>query len=70
MSGEDNYRRMEIMIRGREIRTALLGALLFVVVGSVQGCASDAVVGPAPEQAQMTEVDDHCFEANGVWICK
>jgi hypothetical protein len=61
---------MEIMIRGREIRTALLGALLFVVVGSVQGCASDAVVGPEPERAQLNETADDCFEANGVWICK
>lgn len=56
------------MIRPREIRIALTGALLFLVLGMVQGCASEGVTGPEPMQASTDEAPE-CIELNGVWIC-
>ena len=60
------------MIRAREIRIALVGALLFVVAGTVQGCASD-VSAPESLDARLqanAEADDQCFQSNGVWYCR
>lgn len=57
------------MIRAREIRIALLGSLLFLFGGLVQGCTSEAVTGPEPLQASTDETVN-CFELNGVWICR
>jgi hypothetical protein len=55
----------------REIRIALLGALVFIVAGSVQGCASDSIAGPQEAQLEaQTSEGDSCVQVNGVWICK
>lgn len=59
------------MIKTREIRIALLGALVFIVAGSVQGCASDAIAGPGDSQLEaQTAEAGVCIEVNGIWICK
>jgi hypothetical protein len=59
------------MVHGREIRMALLGALVFIVAGSVQGCAGDSLAGPAePDLKMQADNAERCVELNGVWICK
>ena len=59
------------MAQVREIRIALLGALVFIVAGSVQGCASDSIAGPAEAQLEAQASDaTNCVQLNGVWICK
>ena len=64
------------MIRSREIRRALAGALVFIAGGVLQACAADALTGPDSEPAVQTtqsgETGDPplCGFVNGVYICK
>lgn len=63
------------MIRPREIRIALIGALLFIVGGMLQACASDRLLAPEPEtQVQVLSTDEAaeptCVLVNGRLVCK
>lgn len=64
------------MIRAREIRIALTGALLFLAVGMVQACASDTISGPAERPVLQANVDSipdgdaECYWSGGIRICR
>lgn len=60
------------MIGKREIKLAVTGAVLFLIVGAVQGCASDEVTGPTAVRAQYAEGDTIkpiCQMINGTLVC-
>jgi len=64
-----------IMVGKRELRLALVGALAFLLLGSLQGCGTDTVSGPtdfrieADVRDTLPSTQGGCIWLNGVWVC-